>query len=626
MPYYDVSIPLKLKRLTYYYEKDEDLVGYGVTVPLKNNFYDGLVLAKGYEKPKEVENIREIKQIWGRVYSKEFMDFLSWMSFYYVAEIGSILRLTFFDIIISFLKGKKKKKKAKIELPKPEEFDLLKNILVNEKTTEKIIEAMEKGEYKGFLIHCPTFIYEIKLMIEMATKVLSQHKQVLLILPEIKDVNFLFQILREKFGDAVVRLHSQIKNFELYESIEKILEDRAKIIIGTRFAIFAPAKNLSLLLISQESSWLYKGEETPRYNARDGAVMRGFIESCPVLLCDTMPSVNSYWNALRGKYELIDDFNRMPHPEIRILRQPSWQVFHPEVLLHLKLYNKEGILAIAPRAGFSLLRCSECGEVLKCEKCGYGMIYHKNMDILECAKCDIKLQIPNICPNCGGIEIHPIGTGVERLREELGNIFSSKKSLLRNYNFYSKDLEGILILQASKTKKTYIPQFKLALLVDFDFFLSIPDYRAMENAFGKVMFLSHMIKSEGIIFIQTRNPDNAFFKYLRSYDFKGFYNHELSYRKETLFPPFARLIKLTFNIKKDSWKELSIRLRDFLKSNSTADVMGPFNDQKKKQIFFILRSKDRGKLTEEVHFLIRCLKNMKGFSVGVEVDPVNLRT
>ncbi len=626
MPYYHVSIPLKLKRLTYYYEKDEDLVGYGVTVPLKNKFYDGLVLAKGYEKPKEVENIREIKKIWGRVYSKEFMDFLSWMSFHYLAEIGSILRLTFFDIIISFLKGKKKKKKAKIEPPKPEEYGFLKNISINERITERIIEAMDSGKYKGFLIHCPTFIYEMKLMMEMATQIFSKDKQVLLILPEIKDVNFLFQILKEKFGESVVRLHSHIKSSELYESIEKILEERAKIIIGTRFAIFAPAKNLSLILISQESSWLYKAEESPRYNARDGAVMRGFIESCPVILSDTMPSVNSYWNVLRRKYDLIDDFNRMPHPEIRILRQPLLQIFHPEVLLNLQLYKKEGILAVAPRAGFSLLRCSECGEVLKCEKCGYGMIYHKNNNLLECSKCDIKLPTPSTCTNCGGTEIHPIGTGIDRLREELRNIFSSKKSFIRDYNFFSEDLEGILILQASKTKKTYIPQFKLALLVDFDFFLSIPDYRAMENAFGKVIFLSHMIKSEGTIFIQTRNPDNVFFKYLRSYDFRGFYNHELSYRKETLFPPFARLIKLIFNMKKDNWKELNMRLRDFLKSNSTADVMGPFSDQKKQQIFFILRSKDKGKLTEEVHLLLRGLEKMKGFSLKVEVDPVNLRT
>lgn len=625
MPYYDVSIPLKLKRLTYYYERDEDLTGFAVTVPLKDKFYEGIVINKREDKPEKVEKIKKIETLWGRAYSKIFIEFLSWMSFYYIAEIGSILRLTFFEEIISYFKGKKKRTKKEDERNNSTKDDFLKDISTNKETLTKIIEALRQREYKSFLIHCPNVLYEMKLMIEVANEASFLDSPILLIFSEIREVKIIYQILKDKFGDSVVMLHSEMKTSECHSTVEKIMEDRAKIIVGTRFAIFSPVKKLSLIMLSQESSWLYKAEETPRYNVRDAAIMRGFLEGCPVILCDTMPSVNSYWNSIRGKFELIDDFDKIPHPEIRILKQPFYQIFHPEVLLHLKLNEKEGVLVITPRTGFSLLRCAECGEVMKCEKCGYGIIYHKDIRLLECNRCGIKERVPDTCPYCGGVEIHSIGTGIDRLREELKNIFPSKESIVRDYNSNSEEIQGIFILQAGKVKKSYTPQLKTAVFLDFDFFLSIPDYRAMENAFGKVLSLVHFIKHDGTVFIQTRNPENEVFKFIRSYDFKSFYINELKQRKETLFPPFVRLIKLTVKLKNTAPKNMSETVKGLLKSRLTTEVIGPFRAQKTEEIFFILRSKDKKRLTEELHLCLDALRKIRGISLKIEVDPVNLK-
>jgi len=154
----------------------------------------------------------------------------------------------------------------------------------------------------------------------------SSDGTILLVLPEIKDAQKLFNFLKGCNIQAVL-LHSEMKRAELLSSIKEIIEDKVKVIVGTRFAVFAPVKKLSLIMLAQESSWLYKAEETPRYHARDCAVMRGFIECCPVVLTDFMPSTTSYYNALRGKYELIDDFNQLKHPDIKILRQPSSNYF-----------------------------------------------------------------------------------------------------------------------------------------------------------------------------------------------------------------------------------------------------------------------------------------------------------
>lgn len=626
MPYYDVSIPLKLKTLTYYYESEEDLTGFAVTVPLKDNLYDGIIINQRLNKPAEVKDVKKIEALWGQIYSKKFIDFLLWMSFYYITETGTVLRLTFFEEIMSCLKGKKKRNLSSHEHKNRKKTNFFEDLSINHDTYLKIINAVKKREYRTFLIHSPSIPYEMKLMTEIATELSYFSHTLLLILPEIKEVKELYKILNDKIGENVVMLHSKMKVSERCLNIEKIMEDKAKVIIGTRFALFAPIKNLSLIMLSQESSWLYKAEESPRYNAREIAIMRGLLQECPVVLCDSLPSVTSYWNSIRGKFEFIDDFSKHSHPELIIVKQPYGNIFHPEVLLHLKLYEKEGVLVITPRTGFSLLRCAECGEVLKCEKCSYSLIFYKACKVIECNRCNLKTNTPDSCPYCGSIEVNPIGTGVERLWEELGNIFSKREVSIKNYNFESEQIQGIFIGQAGRIRKSYASQFKCAVFVDFDFFLSIPDYRAMENAFGKVLSLSHFVKHDGKIFIQTRNPEGEIFKIFRSYKFKDFYLYELKHRKEALYPPFARLIKLNIKLKKTAPEDVIEKIKNFLRSNIKAEIIGSLKEQKKEEVFFILRSQDKRKLTEDLNLCIDELKSFRGISFKIEVDPVSLRS
>lgn len=624
MPYYDVSIPLKLKTLTYYYESQEDLKGFAVTVPLKYKLYDGIVINQRLDKPAEIRDIKKFEHLWGQVYSKNFIDFLLWMSFYYVTETGTILRLTFFEEIMSYLKGKKRQKR---EIPKhkhQKEKNFLEGLSINHETYIKIINAVKKREYKTFLIHSPSIPYEMKLMAEIANELFSLGETILLILPEIREVRELYRFLRDKLGENVVMLHSGMRASERYLTIEKIMEDKAKIIVGTRFALFSPIKNLSLIILSQESNWLYKAEESPRYNARESAIMRGLLQGCPVVLCDSLPSVTSYWNSMRGKFEFIDDFSEYPHPELIIVKQPYGSIFHHEVLLNLKLHEKEGVLVIAPRTGFSLLRCAECGEVLKCEKCGYSLIYHRDSKLIDCNRCNLKSKTPANCPYCGGIEIHPTGIGVERLWKELENIFSKREISIKNYNFENEQIQGIFIGQAGKIKKSYNPQFKVLVFVDFDFFLSIPDYRAIENAFGKVLSLSHLVKHDGNIFIQTRNPENEIFKFFRSYKFREFYLYELKHRKEALYPPFVRLVKLNIKLKKTASENLMKKIKNFLQFHIKAEIIGPLKTKKKEELFFILRSQDKRKLIEDLNLHMDEIKSFRGIYCKIEVDPVSL--
>lgn len=625
MPYYDVSIPLKLKTLTYYYESKEDLKGFAVTVPLKEKLYDGIVINQKSDKPEGVKDVRKIETLWGQVYSKNFIDFLLWMSFYYITETGTVLRLTFFEEIMSYLKSKKKQNRSESEDKNQREKNFLDDLSINQDTYLKIINAVKKKEYKTFLVHSPNIPYEMKLMTEIAKDLFYSKEIILLILPEIKEVRELYLFLRDKLGENVVMLHSRMKASERHSAIEKIMEDKAKVIVGTRFALFVPIKKFSLIMLSQESSWLYKAEESPRYNARDIAIMRGFLERCPVVLCDSLPSVTSYWNSIRGKFEFIDDFSQHPHPNLIIVKQPNTGIFHPEVLLYLRLYEKQGILVITPRTGFSLLKCAECGEVLKCKKCSYSLIYSKDNQTIGCNRCSLIANTPDSCPYCGGIEIHPTGVGVERLWKELEDIFSKRGVPIKNYDLENEQIQGVFIGQAGKIRKSYTTQLKGIVFIDFDFFLSIPDYRAIENAFGKVLSLSHLVKNDGNIFIQTRNSESEIFKLFRSYNFEEFYRYELKHRKEAIYPPFVRLIKLNIKIKKNAPEDVIERIKNFLKSNIQAEIIGPLKTQKNEEIFFIIRSKDKRKLIEELNLSVDKIKSFKGISFKIEVDPVTLK-
>lgn len=623
MPYFDVSIPLKLKTLTYLYEEDKDLIGYAVEVPFRNRTSYGIVLNKREIPPADISEIKQITKILGRAYSEKFVSFLQWLSFYYLSEIGSVLRMTFFEEIVKLLKGKKTGKFLQTK-PISSLIPSISLEQVKEETVSKIVEATRMKKYKTFLIHYPDISYEIALMFE-TVKRLSSEETILLIMPEIKDTMLLFSLIKEKIDENVALLHSDMKHSELLDSIDRIMQDKARIIVGTRSALFAPAKKLSLIMVAEESSWLYKEEQTPRYNARDCAVMRGFIENCPVVLTAEAPSVTSYFNSIRGKYELIDDFQIKKHPEIKIVRQPYKSIFHPETLFSLRQHYKEGVLITAPRSGYSLLRCAECGEIIRCRNCGYTMIFHKSLNSLECFRCNLMIKTPQECPYCLSTNVHSIGTGVEKIKEEVEKIFSKKNIKIKEFELEHEEFKGIYVIQTSRIKKGYVPVFKSAVIVDFDFFLSIPDYRALENAFLRILSIARLIKEDGILIIQTGYIGNEFLRFIQNYNFRDFYLYELKHREKAGFPPFVRLIKLRIKLKKTAKEETLQKVKELLNDQISGEVLGGQRDKDKNEFIFILRSKDKKELTEEAQNLLKKLKDLKGISFKVEVDPVSLR-
>lgn len=621
MPYYDVSIPLKLKTLTYQFEQDLDLEGFAVRVPLKNRFYNGLVIGKREEKPEGVTELKSIESVIGRVYSKKFMDFIRWISFHYASEIGVVLRATFFEEIVEILKGKRVKEREKKRNQKLEFYQELEALEIESQTIKRIENSIDEGKYKTILVHCPNGQYEFRLMLETAKYILSKNLKGILICPTIAEANWIFNKISDK---RAILLHSELSRSENLNALNKIVSGEINVIVGTRIALFVDIERLSVIFVCQESNWLYKAEESPRYNLREAAIMRGFIEEIPVVLTDFMPSVSSYYNASKGKFEFIDNFNILRHPEIRILKQPNDRVFSPELLFRIKLKDEQKFLILSPRIGYSLLICSECNQILRCKRCSSSLIFHRDSKTLECKSCKSFEKIYDQCPYCGSFDLRSFGTGVERVLEELKNSTSKPIEYIEYISPENRQVEGIVVGQVGKLKKCFVPLFNAVVFLDFDYYLSIPDYRAMERAFSKVLSIAHLLEPDGKIFIQTRNPENPFYQYLRTYDFKKFYTMELKHREETGFPPYGRLVKLNLILGKSSHQDKLEKVQSILRNNISGTVTGPIKGKRNGEFLFILRSKDKRKIIEETHSSLEKINQIGGTSYKIEVDPVNL--
>lgn len=621
MPYYDVSIPLKLKTLTYKLEEDLDLEGYAVRVPLRNKFYDGLVVCKREERPEGVGELKNIESVIGRVYSKKFMEFIKWLSFHYASELGVVLRATFFDEIVEILRKKKAREKKDREHEKIKLYQNLEELNLEKLTLKKVTEAIDSAKYRTILIHCPYSPYEFKLMLETARYLLSINKRGIFICPTIREACWFFEQISDSRATLI---HSELRRSEIHNALKKIISEETKIVVGTRIALFAPIEEVSVIMVSQESSWLYKAEESPRYNLKEAAVMRGFIEGIPVVLTDFMPSVSSYYNAIKGKFEFINDFYSSRHPEIRILKQPTHRVFSPELLFRIKLTDTQNFLILSPRIGYGFLACSDCGKILRCRNCSSILIFHRQNKALECKNCNIFERVPDQCHDCGGFNLQSFGIGIERVLEELKSATSKPIEYTEYLNWENEHIEGILIGQAGKIKKCLNPLFQAVVFLDFDFYLSIPDYRAMENAFAKILSTTHLVEPNGTVYIQTRNPENVFYQFVRSYDFKRFYLMELKHRQETGFPPYGRIVKLRLMLAKSSSQDKLKKVQEILKSKISGTVTGPVRGKVDGEFLYILRSKDKRRLIEETHLSLEKLSQMKGLSYKIEVDPVSL--
>lgn len=432
-----------------------------------------------------------------------------------------------------------------------------------------------------FLLHGVTGSGKTEIYLQAIAHALEQGRGAIVLVPEISLTPQTVERFKARFSTGplqtlVAVLHSHLSAGERHDEWHKIRQGRARIVIGARSAIFAPVEPLGLIIVDEEHEHTYKQEEAPRYHARDVAVMRGQMENAVVVLGSATPSLESYYNCQKGKFMLLEmpervDDQKMPLVRVVDMRQSvrpgkGPPIFSPQLkeAITQRLERKEQTILFLNRRGYSTsLQCPKCGYVAECPHCSISLTYHRPEQKLSCHICGHNERVPNLCPNekCRNPAIRFAGTGTQRVEDVLGKLFPHARirrmdaDVMKRKEDYRRVLDefrhgkiDILIGTQMIAKGLHFPNVTLVGIIYADMALHQPDFRAGERTFQLLTQVAGRAgrgEIEGEVFVQAFTPFHPAIQYARRHDFNGFFEQELEFRKQLIYPPFSRVALLT---------------------------------------------------------------------------------
>ena len=432
---------------------------------------------------------------------------------------------------------------------------------------EQINTAVDKRLFLPMLLHGVTGSGKTAVYLSAMQAMLAKGRSAILLVPEIGLTPAMAADLHQIFGDEVAILHSALTDDERAEQWKRIRNGESHIVVGTRSAIFAPVPDLALIVVDEEHDHSYKQDETPRYHARDVAVMRAKMCNAVAVLGSATPSLETYYNASQGRYQLIELAERIesrPLPEVEILdMREEFQRTKKEEVLSRKLVeeigecmarNEQAMILLNRRGFSSFVLCRSCGDTVQCRNCAIAMTYHKREHRLICHYCGFVRPAPKTCPKCGSEYVQYLGTGSEKLEQILHGLFPQARigRLDRDTVRGRDDLERILsALHAGEidllvgtqmiAKGHDIPNVTLVGVVGSDAALSFPDFRAAERTFQLLTQVAGRAgrgENPGKVVLQTFYPDHYAIQYAAAHDYRGFYEKEARFRSWMHYPPF----------------------------------------------------------------------------------------
>jgi primosomal protein N' (replication factor Y) (superfamily II helicase) len=431
----------------------------------------------------------------------------------------------------------------------------------------QINAAVDERQFLPMLLHGVTGSGKTAVYLSAMQAMLAKGRSAILLVPEIGLTPAMAADLHQIFGDEVAILHSALTDDERAEQWKRIRNGESHIVVGTRSAVFAPVPDLALIVVDEEHDHSYKQDETPRYHARDVAVMRAKMCNAVAVLGSATPSLETYYNATQGRYKLIELAERIeqrPLPEVEILdMREEFQRTKKEEVLSRKLVeqigecmarNEQAMILLNRRGFSSFVLCRACGDTVQCKNCAIAMTYHKREHRLICHYCGFMRPAPKTCPKCGSEYVQYLGTGSEKLEQILHGLFPQARigRLDRDTVRGRDDLERILsALHAREidllvgtqmiAKGHDIPNVTLVGVVGSDAALSFPDFRAAERTFQLLTQVAGRAgrgENPGKVVLQTFYPDHYAIQFAAAHDYRGFYEKESRFRSWMHYPPF----------------------------------------------------------------------------------------
>lgn len=429
----------------------------------------------------------------------------------------------------------------------------------------------EKGE-GVFLLRGVTGSGKTEVYLQLISALLEQGKEAIILVPEISLTPQTVTRFAGRFGSKISVLHSGLSMGERYDEWLRIRRGEVKVAVGARSAIFAPFTNLGVIVLDEEHEATYKSENAPRYHAREIAVWRGRYHHAQVVLGSATPSVESYYLAQRGDYHLIEmehRYNLAALPEISIvdmrqeLKEGNKSVFSRRLAeeISLNLQRGEQTILFHNRRGYnSVVLCRGCGEVLNCRNCDVPMTFHLHTGELVCHYCGYRCHAPDECPTCGSRAIRYLGTGTQKIEEEIAQLFPGATCLRMDADTttgrhsheqilkrFSEERVDILIGTQMVTKGLDFPNVTLVGVLSADVLLHMDDFRANERTFSlltQVCGRAGRGDISGRAIIQAYTPENSTVQLSRLQDYPKFYHGEIEVRRRLVFPPFCHLVQM----------------------------------------------------------------------------------
>jgi primosomal protein N' (replication factor Y) len=544
--------------------------------------------------------------------------------------------------------------------PRPHLFDFNLNS-AQQSALARLRVGIAARKFSGMLLHGVTGSGKTAVYLAAMRGVLEAGRSAILLVPEIGLTPAVAADLHQIFGDEVAILHSALSDRERAEQWHRIKRGEARMVVGTRSAIFAPVADLALIIVDEEHDASYKQEETPRYHARDTAVMRAKMANAVVVLGSATPSLESYFNAKKNKYALVelpDRVEQRPLPEVEVIdmRHEFQETGHEQVIsrklaaeIKERLDRKEQVMVLLNRRGYSpVVLCRTCGKKLECQNCAIALTHHKREHKMVCHYCGYTAPVPKACVHCGSEYVYFLGTGSEKLEELLHGMYPQARiarldrDTVRSHEDFERALNGLnkgeldLLVGTQMIAKGHdIHGVTLVGVVGADVALGLPDFRAAERTFQLLTQVAGRAgrgQTPGKVVLQTYFQDHYAVQYAARHDFIGFYEKELQFRSWMHYPPYSALANvLVRSDKLDDALQWSGTLGKWFDSirHEGVRVLGPapapiMRLKRDYRYHFVLKSPSREKLNTTLRAMLALAaqKKIPRTQVIVDVDAL----
>lgn len=518
-----------------------------------------------------------------------------------------------------------------------------------------ILEDIENERYNTHLIYGVTGSGKTEIYLQLIQETINKGKSAIVLVPEISLTPQMLERFNRRFGQNISILHSRLGNRRRFEEWNRIKEQNVQIVIGARSAIFAPCKNLGIIIIDEEHDSSYKSGSSPKYNAKEIATFLAKNSNIPLVLGSATPLIDTYYYAKSGKYilhTLKKRASNMLLPKVEIVDIRKQEGILSERLKNAiakNLKNKEQTIIFLNRRGYSFKSlCTSCGEVIKCKRCNIALTYHKEDDTLKCHYCGYTKKNQTICDNCGSI-IKNIGIGTQKLQEMIQKEFPNATTIRMDLDTIKTKLSHEEILEKFKnenidiligtqmiTKGHHFPNVTLSVVVLADTMLNFDSYRSSETAFQNIVQVLGRSgrEKEGIALIQTYTPEDYVLNMAQNAEYEAFYEMEIGIRKALNYPPFSDIIQVRVesfyeeraeNYAKKIQKILeNIKIKELEKFNNMLEKEEIYNNYTKRNVIQKnIESLKTLKIYEATPFKIDKIQNMYRWKVLIKCNMTN---